>query len=87
MAKMTITMTSVTSMRKLPNRRMPRSNSVSSGRSFSRSETLPNSVFLPVPMTIALALPLTTWVPIQSALDRLPSGVSVTSTPIDFSAG
>ena len=55
---------------------MPCSNSVSGGRSLSRSDTLPNSVSVPVRMTSALALPLTTWVPIDSALVRWPSGVS-----------
>ena len=55
---------------------MPCSKSVSCGRSLSRSDTLPNSVSLPVRITSALALPLTTWVPIHSALVRWPSGVS-----------
>ena len=66
---------------------MPRSNSVSSGRSFRRSETLPNSVCEPVTTTSALAVPLTTCVPIHSALVRAASGVSAARTAADFSAG
>ncbi len=66
---------------------MPRSKSVSSGRSFSRSDTLPNSVRLPVATTSAFALPLMTCVPIQSALVRWARGVSAASTPAIFSAG
>ena len=66
---------------------MPCSKSVSSGLSFNRSDTLPNSVVLPVPTTSAVAVPLTTWVPIQSALDRCPRGVSAGSTAAAFSTG
>ncbi len=76
MAKIAMTRTSVTSIRKYPNRATPRSNSVSGGRNFSRSEILPNSASFPVKTTTAVALPLITWVPMNRLLVRLLSGVS-----------
>ncbi|VVB89993.1 Uncharacterised protein [uncultured archaeon] len=60
MAKMKITRSRVISMRKYPNRRTPLSNDVSGDLSFRLSETLPNSVSVPVLTTTAFALPLTT---------------------------
>src|SRR2546422_4705732 len=66
---------------------MPRSKSVSGGLSFSLSDSLPHSVSLPVLMTSAFPLPLTTCVPIQRAFVRRPIGVSTRSTATAFSTG
>ena len=87
MANISTTNISVTSPRKYPNRRIPRSNSVSSGLSFSRSDTLPNSVFFAVKMTNTFAVPLTTCVPIQTVFVRCASAVSTGNTSTDFSTG
>ena len=66
---------------------MPRSKSVSGGRSWRRSEILPNSLSLPMATTSAVALPETTWVPRKTKFVRLASGVAAGSTATDFSAG
>ena len=63
---MEMTSNKVISIRKYPNRFTPLSNSVSGALGFNLSEILPNSVFAPVLITSAFAVPLTTKVPIKS---------------------
>jgi hypothetical protein len=81
------TNTRVTSKRKYPKCLTPCSNSVSGGLSFRCSETLPNSVFAPVPVTSAWVVPLTTLVPKKRLFVRFPSGVVDGRVPAVFSAG
>ena len=87
MAKIATTSMSVTSSKKYPKYFTPCSNSVSGALSFRLSETLPNSVSLPVRTITAFALPLTTCAPINRVFLRLARGVSAGTTPGSFSTG
>ncbi len=65
------TMISMALVNRYPKRRMPRSNSVSGGRSVSRCAMAPNSVDEPVLTTRQRAVPLRTFVPRETQLVRL----------------
>src|SRR5512132_1136353 len=66
---------------------MPCSKSVSCGLSLSRSDTWPNSVSLPVRITTALPLPLTTWVRSTGSLSADPVVSLLTRPPPLFLRG
>ena len=71
----------------MPKRRVPRSNSVSSGRAARRATMSPNAVAGPVAKTTAVAVPLTTEVPRNTSAGA--SGPPDASAPVSaaFSAG
>ncbi len=81
------TSSSVTSSNRYPNRRTPRSNSVSGARTCIRWAMRPNSVSLPTATITARACPLTTWVPRNRLFVRFCKGTASVSVPVDFSAG
>ena len=83
--KMAVTTTTIARTSSTPNWVMPRSNPVLSRRSASRADTAPNWVARPVLATMASPAPLTTWVPMNTLLERAASGVSAATTPGRFS--
>ena len=72
-AKTRSTMINIALVSRYPKRRIPRSNSVSGGRSVSRCAMAPNSVAGPVATTRHRAMPLRTLVPRNTQFVRAPS--------------
>src|SRR4051794_37300176 len=66
---------------------MPRSNSVSGGRSARRWAMAPYSVCRPVAVTTHSALPLRTLVPRYTQFSRSRTGAAAATVPARFSAG
>ena len=66
---------------------MPLSKSVSGWASFSFAEICPNSVFNPVFTASAVAVPLITFDPMNSILQRAASVLSAAIAPVFFSTG
>lgn len=74
-------------VKRMPNFRIPCSNSVSSGRSDSRFAISPNLVAAPVSVISTLAVPLRTLVPENTILVRSASSASTRVGPTFFSTG